>query len=76
MKLKDQYVFFEDDDITCMYFHKNGDAGFVLPRHYNLMYVKLNKGLHFGISCIVGSFMDKREFDIDNWISYRDSLRR
>ena len=36
----------------------------------------LNKGYHFGVSCIVGSFTEKRDFDIDNWISYRDSLKR
>lgn len=39
VKLNDQYIFFEDDDITCIYFFKNGVAGYVLPRHYNLMYI-------------------------------------
>lgn len=40
------------------------------------MYIKLNPGLHFGVSCIVGSFMDEDDFDIENWIIYRDKLKR
>lgn len=36
---KDQYVFFEGDDIACIYFLKKGDAGYVLPRHKNVKYV-------------------------------------
>lgn len=40
------------------------------------MYIKLNPGLHFGESCIVGSFMDEDDFDIDGWIFFRDRLKR
>lgn len=76
VKLKEQYIFFEGDDISCIYFMQNGIAGYVLPRHENLMYIKLTQGLHFGVSCIVGSFMDEDDFDIDSWIYFRDKLKR
>lgn len=76
VKQKEQYVFFEGDDIACIYFMQNGNAGYVLPRHDNLMYIKLNPGLHFGVSCIVGSFMDEDDFEIDRWINFRDKLKR
>ena len=69
-------MYFEGDDISCIYFMQEGNAGFVLPRHENLMYIKLTPGLHFGISCIVGSFMDEDNFDIDTWIEFRDKLKR
>ena len=71
---KDQNVFFEGDDIACIYFLKKGDAGYVLPRHKNVMYVKLNPGSHFGVVDIVGSFIENDEFDIDTWISHKESL--
>ena len=77
-KSKNQYVFFEDDDISCIYFFKQGSAGFVLPKYQNFVYQQLEKGLHFGVSCIVASFINKGqiEFDIDEWITQRDQLRR
>ena len=55
VKSKDEYIFFEEDDISCIYFLQEGKCGFVLPRHKNLLYVNLNKGMYFGVSCIVGS---------------------
>ena len=76
IKLKDQYVFFEGDDISCIYFMQNGNAGYVLPRHQNVMYIRLNPGLYFGVSCIVGSFMDQDNFEIDSWMTKRDVIKR
>ena len=76
VKLKEQYIYFEDDDVSCIYFFKNGKAGYVLPRHRNLMYIEINRGHQFGISCIVGSFSENNDFDLDNWISHRDKLKR
>lgn len=40
------------------------------------MYIKLNTGYYFGVSCIVGSFMEKDDFNIEEWLSYRDKLER
>jgi len=51
---EDQYVFFEGDKINAIYFLQKGSAGYVLPRQDNLMYVELNEGFDFGISCIIG----------------------
>ena len=55
---------------------KNGISGYVLPRHENLMYIKQNPGSQFGVSDIVGSFMEDDDFDLDGWINFRDHLKR
>lgn len=73
---KDQFIYFEGDDVNCIYFLKQGHAGYVLPRHKNLMYVKLFKGCNFGASDIVGSFIENDDFDIDSWFSYKETLKR
>ena len=44
VKGAEQYVYFEGDDVTSIYFLKNGKAGYVLPRYRNLMFVKLKQG--------------------------------
>jgi len=76
VKFQDQYTYFEGDDVSCIYFHKKGTAGYVLPRHMNLMYVKMDKGQHTGISCILGSFNENDDFHIDKWYSRKDNLKR
>ena len=76
VKTADQYIYYENDDISCIYFLKNGKAGYVLPRYKNLMYVALSRGGNFGVSCIVGSFVDSGDFHIDDWIKRRDCLKR
>lgn len=73
---KDSFIYFEGDHISSIYFLKNGLAGYVLPRHKNIMYIKLYKGQHFGMVDIMGSFIENDDFDIDNWIQYKDSLKR
>lgn len=78
LKGKNNYVFYEDDDISCIYFFKNGKAGYVLPRHRNMVYLNLSEGYHFGVSCIIGSFIkkDSIKFDLDTWIGHREILKR
>lgn len=80
IKAVDQYIFFEKEEMTCIYFYRKGKAGYVLPRQNNMTYVELNRGYHFGVSCIAGSFIDRSDWSMDNiidrWIiTYRDSLR-
>lgn len=77
IKSNKQYIFFDDDDVSCIYFFKKGHAGFILPRHRNMLYLNLNKGHHFGVSDIVASFMKQGSltFDMDNWINHRDLLK-
>ena len=77
IKSKDEYIYFEDDDLTCIYFFQRGQAGYILPRHKNLTYINLNKGKQFGITCILGCILEKEgRFDIDNWIQYKGQLKR
>ena len=40
------------------------------------MYIRLNAGLHFGVSCIVGSFVEEDNFDLETWLIFRDKLKR
>lgn len=71
-------MFFEKDEINCIYFFKDGEVGYVLPRHQNFVYLELEKGVMFGVSCIVASFIDDGiiKFDIDDWITRTDKLKR
>ena len=57
IKSQNQYIYFDEDGVSCIYFFKKGNAGFILPRHRNMLYLNLNKGHHFGVSDIVASFM-------------------
>lgn len=41
-----------------------------------MMYIRLNAGLHFGVSCIVGSFVEEDNFDLETWLIFRDKLKR
>ena len=52
-----EHVYFEGDDITCIYFLIKGGSGFVLPKYKNTAYIKINTGHHFGVIDIVGSML-------------------
>lgn len=39
-----QYVFFEGDDVTSIYFLTKGTAGFVLPKYKNTTYIEISLG--------------------------------
>jgi len=39
VKQKEQFIFTEGDDISAIYFFQKGTAGYILPRHHNIMYV-------------------------------------
>ena len=69
-------MFFEGDEIACIYFLKDGQGGYVLPKHRNIMYIKFPMGDHFGIVDIVGSFLQNDNFDIDDWITHKNILKR
>merc|ERR1712118_199854 len=53
-----EYIYFEADEISCIYFLKAGDCGFVLPRHNNIKYIDCNIGCFFGVIDIVGGCLD------------------
>lgn len=43
-----EYIFKEGEDIKEVFFLVNGVAGYVLPRFDNTVYIKIEKGDHFG----------------------------
>jgi CRP-like cAMP-binding protein len=46
---KDQYIFLEGEHINYIYFIVRGEAGFVLPRYNNTLYILIGQGDHFGL---------------------------
>ena len=72
---ENQYIFFEGDDVTNIYFLVKGRAGFVLPKYKNATYIDIDVGSHFGIIDIVGSILQSK-LDLENWINHKDILQR
>ena len=56
-----EYIYFDGDDINCIYFLKYGSCGFVLPRYSNIKYINVNKGATFGIVDIIGNMLMNEE---------------
>jgi len=77
-----EYIYFEGDEVECIYFLKSGNAGMVLPRHQNVKYIDFKIGCFFGVEDIVGDSVevsgdDKNEgINIDNWIFRKEELSR
>jgi len=72
---ENQYIFFEGDDITNIYFLVKGKAGFVLPKYQNTTFIEIGVGSHFGLIDIVGSIL-QAQFDLESWILHKDVLQR
>jgi CRP-like cAMP-binding protein len=70
-----EYVFFEGDDIGCIFFLTKGECSFVLPKHDNQKYVKVNEGGSFGAVDIMGSVF-KNDVELETWFSRKDVLKR
>ena len=68
---ENQYIFFEGDDVTSIYFLIKGKCGFVLPKYKNTTYIEVTQGSHFGIIDIVGSIL-KTPYELDNWFTHKD----
>lgn len=71
-----QYIYFEGDEVNCIFFLKKGSCGFVLPKHKNAKYVDINLGNTFGIVDIIGSTLRHEEIDPDQWFIRKDLLKR
>ena len=72
-----EYVYFEGDNIGCIYFIKEGNCGFVLPSHSNAKYIDIGKGSHFGVHDIIGYiYQSEDEIDFENWITQKGRLTR
>lgn len=76
LNLENQYIFFEGDDVPQIYFLMNGECGFVLPKHENTKYIDMTIGAHFGVTDIVGSVLSNKDQDLENWLQYKETLRR
>ena len=72
---ENQYIYFEGDDISSIYFLIKGYSGFVLPKYNNTMYIQIQKGDTFGVIDIIGSCHQK-EIDINEWINRKYFLQR
>jgi hypothetical protein len=72
----DQYIYFEGDDVSSIYFMKRGSCGFVLPKHDNLKFLGAKDGNVVGISDIVGSMYKHPNINPDEWISRKDLMYR
>ena len=72
---ENQYIYFEGDDVTNIYFLIKGKAGFVLPKYKNATYIDITVGAHFGVIDIVGSILNNR-LDLDKWLNHKDILQR
>ena len=51
------YIYFEGDDVTDIFFLMKGKAGFVLPKYQNVPYIEITIGSHFGVIDILGSIV-------------------
>ena len=76
VKNKDQFIFQDADEVSCIYFLVGGNAGLVLPHFKNIMYIKFELGCHFGVLDILGSVIENDDIDANDWITYQDSLKR
>lgn len=76
LNLENQYIFFEGDDVSQIYFFMSGEAGYVLPKHNNIKYIEFQQGNHFGVTDIVGSVLSSKDQDLEKWMNYKESLRR
>ena len=60
-----EYVYFDGDEVTCIYFLKDGACGFVLPRYSNIQYIEVTIGSTFGIIDIIGNMLLDQKDDND-----------
>jgi CRP-like cAMP-binding protein len=74
-QLQGEYIYFEGDDVTYIYFLNQGECGFVLPRHNNVCYVHFEIGSSFGLIDVIGSVM-KYGIDFEEWMQYPEKIKR
>lgn len=68
-------IYYEGDDIVSIYFVKDGNCGFILPRHKNIKYIDLVKGSYFGLTDIIATMLHiDKENELDQWMKYKGQL--
>lgn len=71
---ENQNIFFEGDDIKNIFFLSKGNAGYVLPKYENTIYINIQEGDHFGIIDLLGS-CSNNFLDHNDWISRKTMLQ-
>ena len=74
--VEQQYIYFEGDDVGCIYFLKRGSSSYVLPKHNNQRYIDISLGSTFGIVDIIASCYKNALIDVENWITRKDLMQR
>ena len=72
----DKYIYFEGDDLNCIYLLKSGPGGFVLPKHSNMKFLDILEGNTFGVADIVGSMIKHENIDQNHWLHRKDLMSR
>ena len=73
---EEEFIFFEGDDIGCIFFLSKGNTSYVLPKHNNQRYVTISEGESFGVVDIIGSAYKEDKLEINNWFSRKDLMQR
>lgn len=84
-----QYIYFEGDEVQCIYFLKQGKCGTVLPRHRNMKYIDFPLGCFFGEVDLVYESIENclgdaegccsslsLSFQPDAWMNNKDKIKR
>lgn len=71
-----EYVYFEGDEVSYIYFLREGNCYYQLPKYNNARYLRINEGNYFGFSDIIGSIIKNDDIDQDDWISRKDLIVR
>lgn len=74
--LETEIVYFEGDEITSIYFMKEGSCAFVLPKYDNAKYINITIGYHFGMEDFVGSIIKNEDIKQDDWLAKKEKLIR
>ena len=64
---QDACVYFEGDEVVNIFFMKEGQCGFVLPKYSNTKYISIQNGCDFGAEDIIGCML-RDELDGEDWI--------
>ena len=71
-----EYLYYEGDEVSSIYFLKDGFSYYVLPKYQNTRYIRIKTGNYFGFSDIIGSIIKNEDIDQDDWISRKDKIIR
>ena len=61
-----EYIFYEGDPVTRIYFVKSGACNYVLPKYANSAYIKVLSNSMFGFFDIVATLLDRAEHNCED----------